>query len=152
MKEYFMSKALEEAQKAYAMGEIPVGAVIVKNGKIIGRGYNRKEASNDATMHGEIEAIREACKNLEAWRLTGCTMFVTLEPCAMCAGALVNARIDSLVIGAYDSKTGACGSVFNITNDERLNHLIEVEFGILGDECSDILKKFFKELRRRKDD
>ncbi len=149
MNEYFMMEALKEAQKAYDMEEIPIGAVIVKDGKIIGRGFNQKEESCDATAHAEMIAIREANVKLQAWRLTGCTMFVTLEPCAMCAGALVNARIDKLVIGASDLKTGACGSVFNIAQDKRLNHQIELQTGVLEEDCSFILKSFFEKLRGR---
>jgi tRNA(adenine34) deaminase len=147
MNEYFMAEALKEAQKAFDMDEVPIGAVIVKDGKIIGRGYNRKEETCDATAHAEIMAIKEASEKLNAWRLTGCTMYVTLEPCSMCAGALVNARIDKLVIGASDPKTGACGSVFNIVQDKRLNHQIELETGILEEDCSTILKLFFEKLR-----
>jgi tRNA(adenine34) deaminase len=150
MNEYFMNKALEEAKKAYDIGEIPVGAIIVKEGKLIGRGFNQKEATRDATMHAEMVAIREACAHLNSWRLTGCTLFVTLEPCAMCAGALVNARIDHLVIGTKDPKTGACGSIFDIVNEPKLNHQITVETGILEEECSQMLKDFFKELRKNK--
>ncbi|MBV1756970.1 MAG: tRNA adenosine(34) deaminase TadA [Dethiosulfatibacter sp.] len=149
MNDYFMMEALKEAQKAYDMEEIPIGAVIVKDGKIIGRGFNQKEESCDATAHAEMIAIREANVKLQAWRLTGCTMYVTLEPCAMCAGALVNARIDKLVIGASDLKTGACGSVFNIAQDKRLNHQIELQIGVLEEDCSSILKSFFEKLRGR---
>ena len=152
MVDYFMKKAILEAGKAYDLDEVPVGAVIVKDGKIIGKGFNQKETSKDATKHAEIVAIKEACKALDSWRLTGCSMYVTLEPCAMCAGALVNSRIDSLVIGARDLKTGACGSVFNIVDDERLNHRIDVKFGVMEDECSIILKEFFKKLRSEKND
>lgn len=147
MNEYFMAEALKEAQKAFDMDEVPIGAVIVKDSTIIGRGFNRKEASCNATAHAEIIAIKEASEMLQAWRLTGCTMYVTLEPCAMCAGALVNARIDRLVVGVSDPKTGACGSVFNITQDKRLNHQIELEIGILEEKCSTIMKSFFEKLR-----
>lgn len=149
MNEIFMKKALIEAKIAYDLDEVPVGAVIVKEGIIIGKGFNQKESLNDVTKHAEILAIIEASKTVESWRLSGCTMYVTLEPCAMCAGALVNSRIDNLVIGTSDPKTGACGSVFNITNDKRLNHQINVISGILEEECSEILVKFFKKLRRR---
>lgn len=149
MNEYFMKKALLEAEIAYDLDEVPVGAVIVKEGRIIGKGFNQKESLNNVTSHAEISAIIEASKNLESWRLTGCTMYVTLEPCAMCAGALVNSRIDNLVIGTSDPKTGACGSVFDITNDKRLNHQVNVVSGILEEECSEILKDFFKKLRSK---
>lgn len=147
MDELFMREALKEAYKAYEINEVPVGAVIVRNGQIVGRGYNQKETLKDATLHAEISAIKDACGNLGGWRLPGCTMYVTLEPCPMCAGALVNARVDSLVIGVRDLKTGACGSVLNIAQTEKLNHQIDVRFGVLEEDCSDILKAFFKELR-----
>jgi tRNA(adenine34) deaminase len=149
MNEYFMAEALKEAQKAYDREEIPIGAVIVKDGKIIGRGFNQKEETCNATAHAEMIAIKQASEMLKAWRLTGCTMYVTLEPCTMCAGALVNARIDKLVIGTSDPKTGACGSVFNIAQDTRLNHQIELQLGVLEEDCSTILKSFFKILRNR---
>lgn len=145
--ELFMGEALKEAYKAYEINEVPVGAVIVRNGKIVGRGYNQKETMKDATLHAEISAVKDACVNLGGWRLPNCTMYVTLEPCPMCAGALVNARVQRLVIGVRDLKTGACGSVFNIVQAERLNHQIDVQFGILEEDCSGILKAFFKKLR-----
>ena len=145
--ELFMEEALKEAYKAYEIDEVPVGAVIVRNGQIVGRGYNQKETMKDATLHAEISAVKDACANLGGWRLSNCTMYVTLEPCTMCAGALVNARIQRLVIGVRDLKTGACGSVFNIVQAERLNHQIDVQFGILEEDCSGILKAFFKKLR-----
>ncbi|MBP1926251.1 tRNA(adenine34) deaminase [Sedimentibacter acidaminivorans] len=150
MDNYFMKEAICEALKAYELKEIPIGAVIVKNEEIVGRGYNLKETLKDATLHAEILAIKDACKNLGGWRLPGCTMYVTLEPCAMCAGALVNARVERLVIGTRDHKTGACGSILNIVQMQNLNHQITVEFGILGDECSNMLKRFFSELRKNK--
>lgn len=144
---YFMNEAIKEAIKARELMEIPIGAVIVKDNEIIGRGYNKKETGNDATLHAEIIAIKEACKNLSAWRLLDCTMYVTLEPCAMCAGALVNARIKRVVIATRDEKTGACGTVLNIAQNESLNHQIELEFGVCEEECRGILQDFFKELR-----
>jgi len=150
MDKKFMQEAINEALKAYGLREIPIGAVIVRNGEIVGRGYNLKETLKDATLHAEISAIRDACKNLGGWRLPGCTMYVTLEPCAMCAGALVNARVERLVIGTKDYKTGACGSVLNIVQMENLNHQIEVEFGVLENECTNMLKEFFVELRKFK--
>jgi len=150
MDNYFMKEAICEAFKAYELKEIPIGAVIVKNDKIVGRGYNLKETLKDATLHAEILAIKDACKNLGGWRLPGCTMYVTIEPCSMCAGALINARVERLVIGAKDYKTGACGSVLNIVQMENLNHQINVDFGVLENECSDMLKKFFTELRKVK--
>lgn len=150
MDEFFMKEALKEAYKAYELNEVPIGAVIVRNGEIVGRGYNQKETLKDATLHAEISAIKDACKNLGGWRLPGCTMYVTLEPCAMCAGALINARIERLVIGTADLKTGACGSVLNIVQLDKLNHKIDVQFEVLQEECSNILKTFFIELRNLK--
>lgn len=149
MDELFMKEALNEAYKAYEINEVPIGAVIVRNGEIVGRGYNQKETLKDATLHAEISAIKDACKNLGGWRLPGCTMYVTLEPCAMCAGALVNARIEKLVVGTRDLKTGACGSVLNIVQMEKLNHQIDVRLGILEEECTAIIKDFFSELRKK---
>lgn len=150
MDEIYMAEALKEAFKAYELGEVPVGAVIVKDKKIIGRGYNQKETQKDATLHAEITAIKEACKNLGGWRLPGCTIYVTLEPCVMCAGALINARIDRLVIGARDFKTGACGSKLNIVQMNGLNHQMDVLFGIMEEKCSELIRTFFKELRIKK--
>jgi tRNA(adenine34) deaminase len=144
---YFMNEAIKEAMKARGLMEIPIGAVIVKDNEIIGRGYNKKETGNDATLHAEVIAIREACQNIGAWRLLNCTMYVTLEPCAMCAGALINARIDRVVIATKDEKTGACGTVLNIAQNKSLNHQIELEFGVCEEECRNILQDFFKDLR-----
>ena len=146
----FMKEAIKEANKAYKKDEVPVGAVIVKDGKIIARGYNIKETKLDTTKHAEIIAIQKASKKLNSWRLSGCTMYVTLEPCVMCTGALIQARVDRLVIGTMDEKTGACGSVLNILQDYKFNHVVEVEKGIMEAECKEILQKFFKELRKRK--
>lgn len=145
-----MKEALKEAKKAYLKGEIPVGAVIVKDNKIIARGHNLKEKSNDTTKHAEIIAIQKASKKLESWRLIDCEMYVTLEPCSMCAGAIINSRIKKLYIGAMDYKTGACGSVLNLIQDYTFNHNVELENGILKDDCEYILKEFFKELRNKK--
>mgnify|MGYP000843898208 FL=1 len=150
MDEVFMKEALNEAYKAYEINEAPIGAVIVKNGEIVGKGFNQKETLKDATLHSEITAIKEACNNLGGWRLSGCTMYVTLEPCPMCAGAIVNSRIERLVIGAKDLKTGACGSVLDITNNQKLNHQPEVKFGVLEEECTNILQEFFSKLRINK--
>lgn len=146
----YMREALKEAKKAYSIYEVPVGAIIVYNGKIIGRGYNQRETLKDPTAHAEILAIKEASKFLDSWRLVDCTMYVTLEPCAMCAGAIVNSRIKRLVIGARDLKRGCCGTVENLTNHPKFNHRLEVEFGVLEEECSSILSDFFKELREQK--
>ena len=149
MDEVFMKEALKEAYKAYEINEVPIGAVIVRKGEIVGRGFNQKETLKDATLHSEITAIKDACKNLGGWRLPGCTMYVTLEPCPMCAGAIVNSRIERLVIGARDLKTGACGSVLYITNNKKLNHQPEVKFGVLEKECTGILQDFFIKLRKK---
>lgn len=146
----FMKQALKEAQKSYDKEEIPVGAVIVKDGKIIARGHNLKETKNDTTNHAEIIAIKKASKKLKTWRLTGCTMYVTLEPCTMCAGALIHTRLDKVVIGTMDEKTGACGSVLNILEDYKFNHIVEVEKNVMETECKEILQNFFKELREKR--
>ena len=145
-----MKEALAEAKKAAAAGEVPVGAVIVKDGEIIGRGHNETETAKDPTAHAEMIAIRQAAKNLGGWRLTGCIMYVTTEPCSMCAGAIVWSRISRLFIGTMDPKSGACGSVFNIPQESRLNHFVEIETGLMQEECSSLMKSFFKELRKRK--
>lgn len=149
-KEKFMREALKEAKKAYIKEEIPVGAIIVKDNKIIARAYNKKEEKMDTTKHAEIIAIQKASKKLKAWRLTDCDMYVTLEPCSMCAGALIQSRIRKVYIGTEDKKTGACGSVLNLLEDYKFNHKVEIENEILKEECEAILKKFFKELRNRK--
>ena len=150
MEEIFMKEALKEAKKAYNKLEVPVGAVIVKDEKIIARAHNLKESKNDTTKHAEILAIQKASKKLSAWRLTDCKMYVTLEPCTMCAGAIVQSRLGKLYIGTMDYKTGACGSVLNVLEDYPFNHKVEYETGILKDECEKILKDFFKELRKLK--
>lgn len=149
-KEKFMKEALKEAQKAYDKLEVPVGAVIVKDGKVIARAHNLKETKFDTTKHAEILAIQKASKKLNSWRLLDCEMYVTLEPCSMCAGALINSRVKKVYIGANDEKTGAVGSVFNLLEDYTFNHKVEVEKGILKNECEDILKRFFKMLRKMK--
>ncbi len=141
---YFMREALAEAEKAFALDEVPIGAVIVYQGEIYARGYNLRESLKDPTAHAEIVAIREAATKRGIWRLHGMTIYVTLEPCPMCSGAMVNARIDRLVFGAYDPKAGAAGSIINIANDDRLNHRLEVMGGVLADESGELLKKFFQ--------
>ena len=146
MKKYMM-EALKEAEIAASEGEVPVGAVIVRDGEIIAKAHNMTEQSKDPTAHAEVLAIRQASQGLGGWRLPGCQMFVTAEPCSMCAGAIVWARIEKLYIGTMDPKAGACGSVFNIPQDKRLNHYVEIETGIMRDECSQILKDFFSKLR-----
>ena len=150
MQEKFMKEALKEAKKAYDKLEVPVGAVIVKDGKIISRAHNLKEIRYDTTNHAEILAIQKASKKLKSWRLLDCEMYVTLEPCSMCAGAIINSRIKKIYIGANDEKTGAVGSVLNLFDDYTFNHKVEFEKGILKKECEEILKKFFKELRKIK--
>jgi len=144
-----MEHALEEAKKAFDLGEVPVGAVIVKDEQIIARAHNLTETMRDPTAHAEILAIRQAAEALGGWRLTGCSMYVTLEPCSMCAGALVWSRMDNLYIGAKDPKAGGCGSVLNIANNEQLNHSVHIECGIMEEECSEILKRFFRKLRNQ---
>lgn len=142
-----MLEALKQAKLASDMGEVPVGAVIVKDGKIIAVGKNEREAKQNALSHAEIEAINNACKTLGSWRLDGCEMYVTLEPCPMCAGAIINSRIKTLVFGAFDSKMGSIDSVINLC-DYPYNHKVEVYGGIMEDECLSVLKTFFEDLRK----
>lgn len=148
--EYYMKLALKEAEKAYKKDEVPIGAVIVKDGKVIARAHNLRESSNQAVAHAEILAIQKACKKLGAWRLENCDLYVTLEPCAMCTGAIINSRIKNLFIGAMDLKSGTVGSKLNLLEDYKFNHKVNVVTGVLQDECSKILSDFFKELRERK--
>ena len=150
MEEKFMKEALKEAKKAYDKLEVPVGCVIVKNGKIIARGHNLKETKQDTTKHAEMIAIQKASNKLNSWRLLDCEMYVTLEPCSMCAGAIIQSRIKKIYIGTLDEKTGAAGSVLNLFEDYPFNHKVEVETGILKTDCENILKSFFKELRKLK--
>ena len=145
-----MKEALKEAKKAYKKLEVPVGAVIVKNGEIISRGHNLKETKKDTTKHAEIIAIQRASKKLNAWRLEDCELYVTLEPCTMCAGAIINSRIKKVYIGTEDPKTGACGSILNLFEDYKFNHKVEYKTGIMQKECEKILKDFFKDLRKIK--
>lgn len=149
LEEKFMKEALKEAKKALEIEEVPVGAVIVKDGKIIAKAHNTKETKKDATCHAEILAIKKACKKLDSWRLLDCEMYVTLEPCSMCAGAIINSRISKVYIGTNDEKTGACGSKLNLLEDYEFNHKVQVQKYILKEECSEILKSFFKYLRER---
>ncbi len=149
-KEQFMLKALNQAKLAYKKGETPVGAIIVKDGKIIARGHNLKEAKKDVTSHAEIEAIRKAAKKLGTWRLDGCEMYVTLEPCPMCAGAIIQSRISTLYIGAMDKRAGAAGSVVDLFRVKQFNHKVDVVIGLLHEECTKLLKNFFSALRRYK--
>ena len=150
MEEKYMKEALKEAKKAYDKLEIPVGAVIVKDGKIIARAHNVKEQKKDTTKHAEIIAIQKASKKLNSWRLNDCEMYVTLEPCSMCAGALIQSRIKKVHIGTMDEKTGACGSVLNLLEDYKFNHMVDIEKEICKEECEKILKDFFRELRKNK--
>jgi tRNA(adenine34) deaminase len=147
---FYMQLALEEARAAYGKGEVPVGAILVAGHQVIARAHNLRESQNDPTAHAEMVAIREASRVLNKWRLADATLYVTLEPCVMCAGALVHARVPRLVFGCFDPKAGACGSLMNIPHDNRLNHRIEMESGCLDQECSYILQQFFSELRIQK--
>jgi tRNA(adenine34) deaminase len=147
--EQYMRIAIDQAKIAQENGDVPIGAVIVHNGQVIAKAYNQREQLQDPTAHAEIIALTQAAAALENWHLHGCTMYVTLEPCCMCAGALVLARIDRLVYGCADPKTGACGSLYNIVQDERLNHRLEVASGVLADECSQLLQKFFENRRAK---
>lgn len=147
--DYFMRIAIEQAKIAEENGDVPIGAIIVYENQIIGKAYNQREQLKDPTAHAEIIALTQAAAFLESWRLNGCTMYVTLEPCPMCAGALVLARIDRLVYGCDDPKTGAVKSLYNIVQDERLNHRLEVSTGILEKECSQLLQNFFEQRRKK---
>ncbi|RBP37984.1 tRNA adenosine(34) deaminase TadA [Garciella nitratireducens] len=149
MKE-FMKLALKEAEKAFDKGEVPIGAIIVKNEKVIAKAHNQKENLKDPTAHAEILVIREAAKILGTWRLAGCELYVTIEPCPMCAGAVVQSRIQRLVIGAMEPKFGGAGSIFNIVNHPKLNHKIEVIEGTLEEECLQLMQDFFKRLRQKR--
>ena len=150
MQEKFMQEALKEARKAYKKLEIPVGAVIVRDGEIIAKAHNIKEEKKVTTKHAEILAIQKASKKLGTWRLNDCEMYVTLEPCPMCAGAIIQARLKKIYIGTMDEKTGACGSVLNLLEDYKFNHTVEVENGIMKQECESMLKEFFVKLREYK--
>ena len=148
--ERFMKEALRQAMKARALEEVPIGCVIVHDGNIIARGYNRRNTDKNTTSHAEINAIRKASKKLGDWRLEGCTIYITLEPCQMCAGAVVQARIDRAVIGSMNPKAGCAGSVLNILEMPQFNHQVEVTRGVLQDECSQMLSGFFRQLREKK--
>ncbi len=145
--EKFMKEAIRQAKKAWKLMEVPIGCVIVSEGKIIARGYNRRNTDKSTLSHAELNAIRKAGKKLGDWRLEGCTMYVTLEPCQMCAGALVQSRIDEVVIGSMNPKAGCAGSVMNLLEMDGFNHKVRVTRGILKEECSDMLSAFFRELR-----
>ena len=148
--EKYMKAALREAKKAYALQEVPIGCVIVYEGKIIARGYNRRNTDKLTLAHAELMAIKKASKKLGDWRLEGCTMYVTLEPCQMCAGAIVQARMDEVVIGCMNAKAGSAGSVINILDMKAFNHQVRITKGVLEEECSTMLSQFFKELREKK--
>lgn len=143
----FMRAAIEAAKIAEENGDVPIGAVIVYKNQIIGKAYNQRQQLQDPTAHAEIIALTQAAAFMESWRLNGCTMYVTLEPCPMCAGALVLARMERLVYGCDDPKAGACKSLYNIVQDERLNHRVEVTTGVLSDECTELLQQFFQKRR-----
>jgi len=147
--EKYMKEALKQAQKAYKLGEVPIGCVIVYEGRIIGRGYNRRNTDKNTLCHAEITAIKKASKVMGDWRLEGCTMYVTLEPCQMCAGACVQARMDKVVIGCMSPKSGCAGSVINILQMDEFNHQVEIVSDVLSGECSEMLSRFFEELRVR---
>lgn len=146
---FFMKKALKQAEHAIDLGEVPIGCVIVSGGKVVGRGYNMRNTKKTTLAHAEILAIDKASRKLGDWRLEGCTMYVTLEPCQMCAGAIVQSRIDRVVIGATSPKAGCAGSILNILNNDMFNHQVETRYGVLEEECTAILQRFFKALRLR---
>ena len=143
----YMGLALEEARKAYALGEVPIGAVLVVDGEPVARAHNMRESWHDATAHAEIIVIQYACRKLGRWRLTGATLYVTIEPCPMCAGAIVMSRIDRLVYGSADYKAGAVESIFNVVRNGALNHQVEVRAGVREDECAGLMRSFFRERR-----
>ena len=148
--EKYMKEALRQAKKAEKLGEVPIGCVIVKDGKIIARGYNRRNTDKNTLAHAELQAIRKASKAVGDWRLEECTMYITLEPCQMCAGAIVQARIPKVVIGCRHPKAGCAGSILNLLNVPAFNHQVELTEGILQEECSTLLKEFFRKLRKIK--
>jgi tRNA(adenine34) deaminase len=146
--DYYMGLAIDQAQKAYALGEVPIGAVVVLDGEIIASGHNLRECWQDATAHAEIIVIREACQKLGRWRLTGSTLYVTIEPCPMCAGALVMGRVDRLVYGSADYKAGAVESIFNVVQNPAMNHRLEVKAGVLESRCAGLMREFFRTRRQ----
>ena len=148
--EKYMREAIKQAKKAYALGEVPIGCVIVYQDKIIGRGYNRRTIDKNTLAHAEMMAIKKASKKMDDWRLEDCTMYVTLEPCQMCSGAIVQSRMKKVVIGCMNPKAGCAGSILNLLQMEEFNHQVELEIGVLGEECSAMMKQFFKELREKK--
>lgn len=148
--EKFMKEALKQAKKAYQIGEAPIGCVIVKDGKIIARGYNQRNKKHNTLAHAELLAIGKACKKLEDWRVENCTMYITLEPCQMCAGAIVQARIPNVVIGARNKKAGCAGSIINLLQMSAFNHQVELTDGVLEEECAALMQNFFREMRENK--
>ena len=150
--EKYMKEAIRQAKKAYALDEVPIGCVIVQNGKIIARGYNRRNTDKNTLAHAELTAIKKASKKTGDWRLEDCTLYVTLEPCQMCAGAIVQSSMCRVVIASMNPKAGCAGSVLNLLQMSQFNHQVEIEKGVLGEECSQMLSNFFKELRKRKKD
>ncbi|QUO31491.1 tRNA adenosine(34) deaminase TadA [Faecalicatena sp. Marseille-Q4148] len=148
--ERFMKEAIRQARKAYAIGEVPIGCVIVYEGRVIARGYNRRTIDKNTLAHAELLAIRKASRKLDDWRLEGCTMYVTLEPCQMCSGAIIQARIPKVVVGCMNPKAGCAGSILNLLDVPQFNHQAELVTGVLEEECSQMMKDFFKELREKK--
>lgn len=148
--ETYMREAIRQAKKAYALGEVPIGCVIVYKAKIIGRGYNRRTIDKNTLAHAELTAIRKASRKMEDWRLEGCTLYVTLEPCQMCSGAIVQSRMDRVVIGCMNPKAGCAGSILNLLQMEEFNHQVDITTGVLGEACSQMMKDFFRELREKK--
>ena len=149
MQEKFMREAIKQAKKAAKIGEAPIGAVIVRNGEVIARGYNKRETKKNALLHAEIIAIDRACKKLGGWRLPGCEMYVTLEPCPMCSGAIINSRIEKVFFGAYDKKAGCCGSAADLFAEGMFNHRPEIVGGVMREECAELLTGFFRSLREK---
>ena len=149
--EKYMREAVRQAKKAAALNEVPIGCVIVHEGKIIGRGYNRRMTDHSVLAHAEIIAIKKACRKMGDWRLEDCTIYITLEPCPMCAGAIVQARIPRAVIGCMNPKAGCAGSVLNLLQEDGFNHQVEIEVGMMGEECSQMLKDFFFFFRKKKE-
>lgn len=147
--EFYMGLALQEAEAAFNKKEVPIGAIIVRDNTVIARAHNLREFSKDATAHAEVLAIKEACDFLGGWRLTNSTLYVTIEPCPMCAGAILQSRIERVVIGAMDAKAGACGSILNLLNNPAFNHQAAVTTGVLEDRCKELMQQFFYNLRRR---
>ncbi|MBS5129173.1 MAG: tRNA adenosine(34) deaminase TadA [Lachnospiraceae bacterium] len=148
--ERFMKEAIRQARKAYAIGEVPIGCVIVYEGRVIARGYNRRTIDKNTLAHAELLAIRKASRKVDDWRLEGCTMYVTLEPCQMCSGAIIQARIPKVVVGCMNPKAGCAGSILNLLDVPQFNHQAELVTGVLEEECSQMMKEFFKELREKK--